>query len=125
MHALCQPVLGSLPAELGVLVPVERDCLSASLSGRDLLPVLRSSWMARVVAHCVVLSALDEHWMVRGYLLCVVLVFWRARGVFPAANASKRHMCSVRGGGVPVEGMNGSRAGVVVFRELIKGLLTC
>lgn len=81
VHALCRPVLGSLPAELGVLVPVERDCLSASLSGRDLLPVLRSSWMARVVAHCVVLSALDEHWMVRGYLLCVMLVFWRARGV--------------------------------------------
>ena len=55
VHAVCRCL--AQPAELGVLVPVERDCLSVRLSGRDLLPALRMDWMARVVTHCVVLSA--------------------------------------------------------------------
>lgn len=45
VHALCR-CLAHWTLSFGVLVPVERDCLSASLSGRDPLPVLRRSWMA-------------------------------------------------------------------------------
>lgn len=46
-------------------------------------------------------------------------------GCFPCRKCFKEAHVLGEGGGVPVEGMNGSRAGVVVFRELIKGLLTC
>lgn len=62
----------------------------------------------------VVLSALDEHRMF--YLAFVMLVF-PCRKCFPGARVLGEE-------GVPVEGMNGSRIGVVVFREVLKGLQT-
>lgn len=66
----------------------------------------------------VVLSALDEHRMF--YLAFVMLVF-PCRKCFPGARVLGEGGAE---GGVPVEGMNGSRIGVVVFREVLKGLQT-
>jgi hypothetical protein len=73
------------------------------LSGRGLLPVLRRDWMARVVTHCVVLSAVDKHLMVICYFYdpCVLATeLW----VVPCVQTLRRGTCAA---GVVRRGSNG------------------